>query len=102
MYETWFLASIGTIAGHLDLSEVLPSVEDAEAIGNPKAWINRCFPLGRAYKETQDQEAMTHLMDLDLATSSRSFRRLRHAIDEAIKAIDTGARIVTPVFDDHK
>jgi hypothetical protein len=59
MYETWFLASIATIAGHRDLPSGLQSPEDAELIGNPKAWINENLPQGRAYKETQDQEAMT-------------------------------------------
>ena len=100
MYEAWFLASIASIAGSLDLPEELPPIQDPEAIGNPKAWLNRQFPVGRAYKETQDQEAMTHLLNVDMATCSRSFRRLRHSIDQAIEAIDAKASTITPVFRD--
>ena len=98
MYETWFLASMKSIAGQLDLPENLQPPEDVEAVGNPKAWINRHFPRGRAYKETQDQVAMTHLIEIDLARRSRSFQRLVHAIEQLLQAIDTEAKFVTPVF----
>lgn len=89
-YEAWILASISTVAGHLDLAEGLEPPADAESIRHPKAWINANFPQGRAYKETQDQEAMTHLMDIGLASQTRSFRRFLHAVDEAVDAIDRG------------
>jgi Domain of unknown function (DUF4276) len=99
MYETWILASIATIAGHLDLPTGLIPPPNVEEVPNPKAWIDRHFPQGRAYKETQDQEAMTHLMDIGLASSSRSFQRLLHAVHQALHAIDTGVRMVTPHFE---
>lgn len=99
MYETWFIASIESIAGNLDLPPGLVSPADPEEVRNPKRWIEQYFPPGRAYKETQDQEAMTQLIDVNLARSSRTFRRLLHAIDQALDAIDTGKRIVTPHFD---
>jgi len=98
MYEAWFLASLSTIAGHLDLPSGLEPPENPEAIRDPKAWIQRQFPPGRAYKETQDQEAMTHLLDLNVARCARSFQRLLHAIDEALEGIDAGTKNVTPVF----
>ena len=96
MYEAWILSSIASIAGHLDLPVGLITPPDAEEIPNPKVWLDRHFPRGRAYKETQDQEAMTHLIDIGLASSARSFRRLLHAIHESLEAIDSGARVVTP------
>lgn len=99
MYETWFIASIASIAGNLDLPAGLAPPADAEEVRNPKRWIEQYFPPGRAYKETQDQEEMTALLDVTLARSSRSFRRLLHAIDEALDAIDSGKRIVTPHFE---
>jgi hypothetical protein len=100
MYEAWFLASMATISGHSGLPADLQTPADSELIGNPKAWINEHFLGGRAYKETQDQEAMTHLIDLDLARNARSFRRLLHAIGQAVDAIDTAATFVTPSFPD--
>jgi len=99
MYETWFVASIATIAGHLDLPEDLTPPPNPEEVPNPKAWIENHFPAGRAYKETQDQEAMTNLLDITLASSARSFQRMLNAIDQALEAIDTGANLVTPQFD---
>ena len=99
MFEAWFLASIDTIAGRLNFPSDVSGPSDPEAIRDPKAWIQRHFPLGRAYKETQDQEAMTSLLDLNLAKSARSFRRFLHAIEEAVIAMDASARQVTPHFD---
>lgn len=99
MYESWFLASIATISGHLDLPAGLVPPRNVEDVPNPKAWIEEQFPMGRAYKETQDQEAMTKLMDIDLASASRSFQRMLHAIHQAIEAIDTGEKVITPRFD---
>jgi hypothetical protein len=98
MFEAWILASISTIAGRLDLPSGLIPPADVEAVPNPKSWIDQHFPRGRAYKETQDQEAMTALMDLGLASSSRSFRRLEHGMQEALTAIDTGTKTITPCF----
>ncbi len=96
MYEAWILASISTIAGRFGLPAELAPPADAEAVPNPKAWIDERLPSGRAYKETQDQEAMTAWIDPVLANSTRSFRRLEHGVQEALEAIDTGAKVVTP------
>ena len=98
MYEAWILASISTIAGRLDVPFGLTPPADVEAVPNPKKWIDERLPPGRAYKETQDQEAMTVFMDLALARSARSFRRLEHGVQEALDAIDAGARMITPRF----
>ena len=96
MYEAWILASISTIAGRMDVPAGLLPPRDVEEVPNPKTWLDERFPRGRAYKETQDQEAMTVLIDLALASSARSFRRLEHGIQEALEGIDSGTRIVTP------
>jgi hypothetical protein len=51
----------------------------------------------RAYKEDEDQAAFTQRIDLELAKqNSRSFRRLCHAVEEIIAAIDGGTSAVTP------
>lgn len=101
-YETWFLASLETIAGRdLERRPGLPAGltypgEFEERVG-VKGWISRQMPDGRNYKETLDQLAMTRLIDTDKARErSRSFRRLCHALEETVAAIDSGKRIVTP------
>jgi hypothetical protein len=98
MFETWFLASFNTLAGQMGLRADDPPA-DAEAVKNPKDWLNQRFPKGRSYKERTDQETLTRLLDPALAgAGSRSFRRLTQAIAEAVSAIDRGAKIVTPAL----
>lgn len=98
MYETWFLASYAALAGQMGLRTDEPPAE-AEAVKNPKDWLNQRFPKGRAYKERTDQEALTRLLIPTLAAvHSRSFRRLTHAVGQAIEAIDTNTKLVTPDF----
>ena len=101
-YETWFLASLETIAGvPLNGGHALPAdlvypdeVEDRVGV---KGWITQQFPKGRIYKETIDQASMTRLIDLErVRQRSHSFRRLCHALTEAIDAIDQSLVIVTP------
>ena len=101
-YEAWFLASLETIAGQsFDLRPGLPEdssyPDDVEARVGVKGWITRQLPEGRIYKETLDQVAMTRLIDLEKARQrSRSFRRLCHALEQAVTAIDSGQKLVTP------
>ena len=99
MYETWLLASIATIAGHANLPAGLQPPPNVETVKNPKAWIDKRLPRGRSYKETQDQEAMTHHLDTTLARQARSFQRLLHAISEALESIESVRPKVTPSFE---
>lgn len=102
MYEAWFLASIETLSGkplgeREGLRAGLVPIADVEAKAGIKKWLDENLPPGRTYKETLDQEAMTRLLDIELARSrSRSFQRLCHAIEEAIAAIDNNLLVVTP------
>jgi hypothetical protein len=101
-YEAWFLASLETIAGanlggKLALPAGLVYTDNVESRAWVKGWLTEQFPPGRIYKETFDQEPMTKLLDLErVRQRSRSFRRLCHALDEAVSAIDGKLTIVTP------
>ena len=101
-YEAWLLASLETVSGaKLGERQGLPAnlsyEEDVENRVGVKGWLTRQLPEGRIYKEALDQEPMTRLIDLDRARDrSRSFRRLCHALEQAVNAIDTGRVIVTP------
>ena len=105
-YEAWFLASLETIAGQdLEGRPGLPTglthPGEVESLVGVKGWLTRQLPEGRIYKPTQDQLAMTRLIDTEKARHrSRSFRRLCHALAETVAAIDSGQRIVTPVIAD--
>jgi len=101
-YETWFISSLskGTgepIRSRLGISASVIAPEDVEEIRSAKGWLEHHMPNDRGYKETEDQAALTHYIDLDLAHSrSRSFRRFCHAVDELVNAIDNGSQAVTP------
>ena len=104
-YEAWFLASLETIAGvPLDGGYALPAgliysgeIEDRVGV---KGWITEQFPQGRIYKETIHQASMTKLLDPErVRQKSRSFRRLCHALEQAVEAIDQGLALVTPEVD---
>ena len=102
-YEAWFLASLDSLAGKdfagrsgLPLGTTYPEA-DVETLVGVKGWLSRHLPGSRRYKETFDQAPMTHLLRPDLvAPRSRSFRRLQHALEEAIAAIDARRVVVTP------
>jgi hypothetical protein len=98
-YETWFLASLPTIAQqHEHLPDNLTYTKPVEDKRNVKGWFTDQMPPGRAYKETQDQPRMTEWIGFNLArTRSRSFQRLEHALEELLSAIDNQqTHVVTP------
>ena len=71
--------------------------ENIEGVRDPKGWLTNRMPTNRAYRETIDQESMTHHIDFALAQRrSRSFRRLCHAVEELVFAMDNQLVTVTP------
>lgn len=102
-YEAWFLASLDTISGvrikgREGINSGTSYAGEVEEVRSVKGWLSRNMPEGRAYRETEDQVALTQLLDFALVHErSRSFRRLEHAIDEILNAIDNNyPHIITP------
>ncbi len=88
-YESWFLASLDTIKGKQNIPETADLTASVEAIADPKKWLSDRMPHGMAYKETTHQASFTNSIDLDLACqNSRSFRRLCHALQQLVEAMD--------------
>lgn len=89
-YEAWFLASLETIMG-------ISYEDDVEAKRGVKEWLSAQMLPDSVYQETKDQAAMTQQIDFTLARErSRSFRRLEHAIEELLDAIDGQKARITP------
>lgn len=96
-YESWFLASMHTIAGKYDIHPDAKFPGNPEEKCNAKKWIQDQMPKDKNYKETIHQVAMTFDLDLDhLSANVRSFQRLLHAVDELLTAINDGQIIITP------
>lgn len=95
-YESWFIASLHTInKGYLREETVYES--DPEQECGAKGWLSRHRPEGLAYKETLDQVRLTTLLDIPHTIEhSRSFRRMAHAVEELLWAIDSQSSVVTP------
>ncbi len=101
-YETWFICSLSEYTGapireRLGIPESVNAPQNVENIRAAKGWLEQHMPYDRGYKETEDQAPLTHHIALDITHNmSRSFRRLCHAVDELVYAIDHGSQIVTP------
>lgn len=98
-YEVWFLASLESISGqYTGLKTDLTYEKPFEALRDVKGWFSQQMPPGQAYKETQDQAAMTALIDFNrVRERSRSFQRLEHAMRELLDAADRQlTHMVTP------
>lgn len=101
-YETWFIASLSECTGaairaRLGIPHTEHPPDNLENIRGAKGWLNEKMPGDRAYKETEDQGPLTYHIDLDLThLRSRSFRRLCHAVDGLVDAIDQRLVAVTP------
>ena len=103
-YETWFICSLSDSDGDeirqsLGLPSSVVCPDDPESIRNAKGWLTKRMPSGQAYRETADQNDLTHHIAIDVVhEKSRSFRRLCHAVRELADAVDSGASAVTPNF----
>ncbi len=97
-FETWFLASLDTIRGRAAISETARFTGVIESLRGAKEWLSDQMPPDRTYKETVDQPSLTPFIDLSLAhLNSRSFRRLCHAVEQLLAAMDSGLPVVTPL-----
>lgn len=81
-YEAWLIAGLAPLAGTLGVVFDLPTVDDAEALPNPKAWLKRHMI---SYAETIDQARLSKAIDLDLARRTYSFDKLER---ELIRLLD--------------
>ena len=101
-YETWFISSLSSHSGDgirtwLGLDPSLNAPDNVEDIRGAKEWLTRHMQVGRRYKETTDQEHLTPHIDFGLTHSrSRSFRRLCHAVEEIVQAMDSNSLVTTP------
>ena len=75
-YESWFLAAAASLAGHRGIDEAASPPADSEAIRNAKGWLSACMPLGRRYRETLHQAALTARFDVDAARAAPSFDKM--------------------------
>ncbi len=87
-FEAWFLAAAESLWGK-------PYLYDPEGKRDAKGEIKKYFQ--ESYAPTIHQPSLSAQMDLaQAAANSRSFRRLLHAVEELIQAVQNGQIVVTP------
>jgi hypothetical protein len=97
-YEAWFLASLGTVGAVVGMPEGTIYAGNVESEHSAKGWIERRLHPGQKYSETRDQARMTAYLDLESAAHrSRSFKRLKHALEQLMDAYLKNELIVTPL-----
>ncbi len=80
MFETWFVAAAGSLAGYNGLPANLATPVDPEGNGHGKGWMKK--HLARKYIETIDQPRFVSRMDFALCRrNSPSFAKLRQALE---------------------
>jgi hypothetical protein len=85
-YEAWFLAGAESLAGKRSLSQDLLSPPNAEAIRDAKRWLTDRMQGSAAYSATQDQAALTAVLDLEIARKrSRSLRKLWKEVESIMR-----------------
>ena len=85
-YEAWFLAGAESLGGQRNLIRDLSPPANAEAIRDAKGWLTNQMRGSAAYSATQDQAALSALLDLDLARQrSRSLRKLWKEIEAIVR-----------------
>ncbi len=104
-FESWLIAGAASLAG-----KTLPGGNDRFPLGlsapmgdielnprNAKGFFKEALSGG--YRPTLHQAPISSLVDLETirARNLRGFRRLEHALDEIIGAVQTGRHIVSPV-----
>jgi hypothetical protein len=82
-FEAWFLAAAESLRGRRDLPADLTAPADPEAIRDAKGWLTRHM-VGRSYRETIDQPALTAMFDIPSARRSKSFDKLCRDVESLL------------------
>lgn len=98
-FESWFLASLESIANGSELfTNGLTYPNDPEAKRGAKEELDKRMPPLVKYKEVLHQAEFTKLLSFEQARRAPSFRRLERALGELLTAGDAGggAGVISP------
>lgn len=98
-YESWFLASLASIAaGSPHFPDGLTYPNDPEAKRGAKEELDKRMPPLVKYKEVLHQAEFTKLLSFADARRAPSFRRLERALSELLTAVDRdgGMGVISP------
>ena len=86
-YESWFIASLESIAPLAGMTNDTQVPENVEQIRGAKEWLRQRMPSGDSYKPTLHQAEFSSAIDVELARQrSRSFDLLCHEMQRLLSA----------------
>ena len=86
-YESWFIASLESIAPLAGINETTPVPQNIENIRGAKEWLSRRMARGEPYKPTLHQADFSSAVDIDLARQrSPSFDRFCREVERLLSA----------------
>lgn len=74
-FESWFIASVESLAGHNGFPAQIQVPEDPESIRGAKEWLTQQMQGGRSYSPTLDQPTLTRKFSMEMALRTDSFSK---------------------------
>ena len=74
-FESWFIASIESLAGHTGFPAQVQAPQDPESIRGAKEWLTQQMQGGRSYSPTLDQPTLARVFSMETALQTDSFSK---------------------------
>ena len=93
-FESWLIAGCSELNAYCQSHETSDFLENS--MKGAKGWISH--RTQKAYKPTRHQDEWASKLDLDapLLIGMRSFRRMKHALEQLVQSVRDGHPICTP------
>lgn len=86
-FESWFIASIESLAGHHGFSAQAQAPQDPESIRGAKEWLTQQMEDGRSYSPTLDQPTLTREFSMEMALQTNSFSKCHRDLSRILIAL---------------
>jgi hypothetical protein len=89
-FESWFIASVESMAGQNGFPIQIQAPLDPESIRGAKEWLTEQMQGGRTYSPTLDQPALARIFSFDLALRTGSFSKCHREVSRILSALSEG------------
>jgi hypothetical protein len=86
-FESWFIASIESMAGQSGFPVHIQAPPDPESIRGAKEWLAQQMQGGRGYSPTLDQPALTQIFSIEMALRAGSFSKCHRDLSRILLAL---------------
>jgi hypothetical protein len=86
-FESWFIASVASIAGTNGFPAQVETPREPESISGAKEWLTQQMAGSRAYSPTLDQPTLTNIFSFDMALRTDSFSKCYREVSRILLAL---------------